>query len=472
MARRFVNNFRGEMYFSPNGNLHVKEEPLTPKDDFEKYNNLDLSFENECAGMKKSLSMNDIAALRRDMVKLEFSEHSHDRYTQNSQQDLSRTKFVSMAEAIYHFQRDTPDRFHSTRPRTFRPNPANSGSRSGLTVPQSPMLRSKSRSRPHHILSQKEREEMELEEIKKFKLKANPIPKAVITGPSHLPEVQKKPATVPEPFKLTEVPKKIFQSPEHISFKARPAPKHILESSKVPVKATVQPTKPKSPKFHYKRANSADQIKLDFKPLQQTKKTEKCDKIRHGPVKPEPFSFERRDEEMRKRHEERIKRQIEEERKLATQFKAQPLPKAVKKRMQCVTTGSSVSNASSENKENHIKFEAKPPVVLYKEPFKPVLKPVQLVQPVPFALTTEKRAVEREKFEKQIKEKEEEMEKIRKQREEEQREAEERAVAEMRAKLVHHPKPVPHINPFVPEKSVLPITVPETPKFVRRLKQQ
>ncbi|XP_030028797.1 targeting protein for Xklp2-like [Manduca sexta] len=468
MARNYVTNFRGD--FTPNGKFCVKEEPVTPiEEDFGDHNHLDNSFENDYGyGMRKSMSMNDIAALREDLVKLEFNESDcyQKRRPTGTLQDLSKTKFVSMAEAIYHYQRDTPGRFHSTKPQIFRCQGA--GGRPGLTVPVSPMLRCKARSRPLHIESQKEKEERELEEIRKFKLKAQPIPKSVIEGPKHLPEVTKKPLTVPEPFHLTEVHKKTITSTPPQKFKARPAPKHILEKPQVLVKPLIHVTMPMSPNFHYKKPATTEQHKNE---KQTTQKPVEKNLPRNGPLKPEPFSFEKRDQELRQRREERIRRQIEEERKQASQFKAQPLPGAVKKQMRCGTVKSSSSTTSSENKENQFHFEAKPPVVLYKEPFKPVLQHVVQVKSAPFELTTEKRAHEREKFEKQIKEKEEEMERIRLLKEKEQQEAEERAKAEIRAKLIHHAKPVPALHPFVPEKSSAPLTVPETPTFVRRLKK-
>lgn len=472
-----VTNFRGEIYFTPNGKLHIKDEPATPiEEDFGDHNNPNFSFEHDFGDMRKSMSMNDITALREDLVKLEFhdSENVYHRHRKPSgaPQELSRTKFVSMAEAIYHYQRDTPGRFHTTRPQIFRSQRSNGPS--GLTVPQSPMLRSKTRLRPTHILSQEEKEEMELEKIRKFKIKANPIPKSVIAGPTNLPEVSKKPATVPEPFKLTEIQKKMAHSPGGIhQFKARPAPKHILQKAQIPVKPPVHVTKPISPKFCYKRANSADQLKNDNKLIMKPAKPEQKPHLRMGPLKPEPFSFEKRDEDLKRRREERIKRQIEEERKQASLFKAQPVPGAVRKHMHSTAPkGGSSTTSSSENKEN-IKFEAKPPMVLYKEPFKPVLQPVQQIKPVPFELTTEKRAAERETFEKQLKEKEQEQERIRQLKQIEQHEAEERARAQLRATLIHHPKPVPNTGtaPFVPDRSIVPLTVPETPKFVRRLKQ-
>ncbi|XP_063361930.1 targeting protein for Xklp2-like [Cydia amplana] len=466
MSKNYVTSYRGDTYFTPTGKLNIKDEPVTPiEEDFGDHNNLDDSINLEYGGMKKSMSMNDIASLTADLIKLgyyEHADHRHHRVTGTG--ELSKTKFVSMAEAVYHYQRDTPNRFHSSRPQAFRSSVAPEPS--GLTIPQSPMLRCKARSRPLHVMSQKEKEEMEAEEIKKFKIKANPIPKSVIEGCRNLPEVPKKLPTVPEPFHLTEVNKKLAQSPIHVPvFKARPAPKHILEKPQVCPKQAIPVTIPVTPKFHYKPPpqthNSAP------KPPKPVEKS-----ARLGPLLVEPFSFEKRDEEIKRRREERIRKQLEEERKQACQFKAQPLPAAVKKRMQVATVKCGSSSASSENKENRIKFEAKPPVVLYKEPFKPVLKQVQPVKPAPFQLTTEKRAVDREIFDKTLKDKEEQQERLRQQREKEIREAEERANAELRAKLVHHPKPVPVVHhPFVPERSVAPLTVPETPKFIRRLKQ-
>lgn len=468
MSKKHVTNFRGASLYTEDVNIHIKEEPKPPiEEDFGDHNHLNLPFESEYGFMRKSMSMSDITAMHNHF------DSTRDRRPTGQPQELNKTKFVSMAEAIYHYQRDTPGRFHSTRPQIFRSQ--GRSTRIKQTIPQSPMLRSKSRSRPHYLLSQQEREAIELEELKKFKIKAQPIPKSLLDGPILLPEVSKKPSTVPEPFNLTEIHKKLTdESPKALSnqalkFKARPAPKHILDKPQVPVKPVVSVTKPVSQKFHYKKANSQDLLKnITVQPQKPAEKP-----VRQGPVRPEPFSFERHDEERKKRKEERIRRQIEEEKKQASSFKAGPLPGGVRKRMQSATTKGSTSTASSssENKENNVKFEARPPVVLYKQPFKPILQPVQLVKPMPFDLASSKRAAEREKFDKQLKEKEEEMERLRQEKVKEQVIAEERAQAELRAKLVHHAKPVPANTAFVPDKSIAPITVPETPKFVRRLRQ-
>lgn len=477
MAKSFVTKFRGENFFTPE--TKIKDEPVSPDEEhFGDQHHLDYFDGSEVVGMRKSLSLNDIAALREDFMGLDLQSNREDqryRPAPCASQELSKTKFVSMAEAIYHYQRDTPGRFHSTKPQKYQ-NMRHNGV-SGLTVPQSPMLRCKTRARPVHIESQKDKEERELEEMKKFKLRANPIPKSVLQGTRNLPDVSKKPPTIPEPFKLTEIHKKApCPSPEQIlQFKARPAPRHILEKPHIPPKSSVSITVPDSPKLHFKKAKSEDRHDIVMQSNHGTKlkakSAEKSQLLRQGPIKPVPFSFVKRDEEIKKRKEEWIKQQIHEEKKQASQFKAQPLPVAVKKRMCHVTTKSSSSNAS-ENKENHVKFEARPANVLYKEPFKPVRHEIHIIKSKPFQLTTEKRAAEREMFEQHLKDKEKEMEHIKEQKEKERLEAEEREKVKLRAKLVHHAKPVPLkvINkPFVPEKLKIPLTVPETPTFVRKL---
>ncbi|CAH3911494.1 unnamed protein product [Pieris brassicae] len=474
MSRNYVSHFRGD--FTPN-NLRIKDEPLSPNEYFGEHN-FDMPFDNEFCSLKKSMSMSDITKLKQDLENLNFEndEYMHQQYQQQLSGGSSnisvskKTKFVSMAEAIYHYQRDTPTRFHTSKPKQFQ----NVIRQSKLTLALSPHLRCKERSRPRHIMSQKEKEDLELEEIRKFKLKANPVPHSILSGP-HLPEVPRKPPTVPEPFNLTEIYKNNNPTPEEIhTFKARPVPKQILAKPHIPVKLPPKTTKPATPKFISKRAKSTESLNLQHRRILSSKVQTHHDKIdktaRLGPLKPEPFSFLKRDEEIKKRKEEWIKKQIEEEKRLASQFKAQPLPVAVKKRMQVATHGATSSSTSSDNKEN-FKFEAKPPVVLYKEPFKPVLQSNHSVKLVPFELNTEKRAAEREKFEKQLKEKEEEMELQKQQLEKERKEMEDRNIQEMRAKLVHHPIPIPTYEPFIPKTSGR-ITIPDTPKFIRRLKEK
>lgn len=471
MAKNYV-TIRGQNNFTPKGNMQIKDEPVTPNESFDSgnFDNMD----NDSSRMRKSLSLNDIAGIKDDLMHLDFESSNktevyrrYQRPTSSVPQELSRTKFVSMAEAIYHYERDTPERFRSTRISTL-----NSHRSTGPTVPESPMLRCKQRFRPVHAISQKEKELIEFEEQKKYKIRALPIPKSVIEG-SQLPEVPKKPLTIPEPFKLTEIDKKPVSPDPQPVFKARPAPKYVLEKAHMPYKPALQVTKPISPKLHYnKRCRSVDRINqlVEIKP-----KSKSTEKARQGPIRPEPFSFEKRDVVLKLRREERIKRVIEEERKQASQFKAKPVPGVVKKAMHVATEKihkCSSSTTSSDNKENCAKFEARPPTVLYKEPFKPVLKENHVVKSAPFDLNTIKRAVEREKFDQQLKAKEAEQERQRQEREKENKKLEDKKQAELRAKMVHHPKVVPKMSPFVPEKSKIHLTIPETPKLLKHAKRQ
>lgn len=467
MAKNYVTNYRGENY-SPDrlGQIDIKDEPLTPDIDFDEYDySLNFSSDKYCGSMKKSLSTSDINVLRDELLNFKDDSNKEEIYARYrrpthhecSTNELSRHKFVSVAEAIYHFQRDTPGRFHSA-PRQAR---FQSSQPLTLTKPQSPTLRCRARSRTLRVLSQKEKEEMELEEIKKYKFKVHPIPKSVIDGPQNLPEVPRKPCTKPEPFNLTEIIKKPNSASPVIKFKAKPAPKHILEQPQIPLKQN----------YNVKSKCSDKPPKENCKNLIQEKEKSKVTVLacrRDGKTFPKPFSFEKRDEQLKLKKEEKIKQRIEEERKIANQFKAKPIPCVIKKNMQIAAGKSSTSATSSENKENY-HFEARPATVLYKQPFK-LIHTIQHTNPSPFQLNSDKRAQEREQYDKYLKEKEEEKERLRKQKELELKEIEQKTIAEMRTQLVHHPKPALIKSPFVPQKSCDPVTVPETPKFIRRLK--
>lgn len=463
-----ITTLRGEDY-SPLRDfeqLNIKNEPCTPgtfSPDYATY------FDNQ---KKKSLSMSDITRIREYQINSikeeddkELNYAGYRRPTLNEHQPLCKSKFVSVAEAIYRFQRDTPDRFHSSRIRSTQDR---HDKPLRLTRPQSPVLLCRARSRQrHNYISQKEKEDMEIEELKKFKIKAHPVPKSVIEGSRNLPDVPKKPSTVPEPFKLTEVNKKPAYVSPLPAFKARPVPKHILEKPQLPVKPLMPVTKPISPKFHSKpiplKQNGCNSADKKQKPAEAVP--------RHaGKVHPIPFSFEKRDELLKKKKEEKIKQQIELEKKEASLFKAKPIPGIVRKNMRTTTKSSNVSSTSSDNKENY-HFEARPASVLFKKPFKPE-KQVRAIIPVEFDMNTDKRAVERQQFDYHLKQKEAEMERLRKEREKELLETEKKEIAALRAQQVHHAKPACIKSPYVPQKSLLPITMPETPKFVRRINQK
>ncbi|XP_076303338.1 uncharacterized protein LOC143221751 [Lasioglossum baleicum] len=115
------------------------------------------------------------------------------------------SKFVSMAEAISKFQNETPERFRTTSNKDSKLGPLMKLKRSPLklTHPVSPTLRCKQRVRHTNVLSQEEREALEVEQMKKHQIKANPVPVNIFKGPPLLKKVPKKLITVTEEFKLT-----------------------------------------------------------------------------------------------------------------------------------------------------------------------------------------------------------------------------------------------------------------------------
>ncbi|XP_076652720.1 uncharacterized protein LOC143359009 [Halictus rubicundus] len=115
-------------------------------------------------------------------------------------------KFVSMAEAISKFQNETPERFRTTSNKDLKLGTLmklKKRSPLKLTHPVSPKLRCKQRVRHTNVLSQEEREALEVEQMKKYQIKANPVPVNILKGPSTLTKVPKKLFTVTDELKLT-----------------------------------------------------------------------------------------------------------------------------------------------------------------------------------------------------------------------------------------------------------------------------
>lgn len=74
-----------------------------------------------------------------------------------------------------------------------------------VTVPQSPMLNTKARSRPVYYTSHEEQEKKVAEAMKKYHIKPHPINYKILNQiPALHSKVEKKEPTKPEPFKITE----------------------------------------------------------------------------------------------------------------------------------------------------------------------------------------------------------------------------------------------------------------------------
>ena len=191
-------------------------------------------------------------------------------------------KFQSQAELVEKFHSGTPDRFRSKpapRPRSVSPG------RVRVTVPHTPQLMTRGRSRPHHVLSKEEQEEQELARIRANKFTARPAPKT--GGLSGLPERVQLPVVEPQ------------------------SPAFALRSRMAERKSRVEPEPEPEPVV---RAKPAPHRGVPVLLPTNSRKT----------TLPAPFSFESRDKQMIEKKEEKIK-QIYEEEKKAREFHAKPI---------------------------------------------------------------------------------------------------------------------------------------------------
>lgn len=425
--------------------------------------------------------------------------------TCSSQTNLHSTaKFVSMAEAIYHLQRDTPKRFHSSsRIQDHRAADAAANRKRvqqlKSTIPQSPALLAKTRVRPVTAMSQKEIEDLEAEQYKKYHIKAMPISRAVLYGNTNIPAVQRRPNTQPEPFKLTQIMKKPAPAEKKIVFTARPVPKCVLEKPVGLPKKIIPVTIPKTPTFMAHRSRSLESVPKSSKeasaaipqrrlkcPLQVAFRSDGMppEPLHAGhvgvplaqkntlyPCKPKPFSFEQRDKERQTKKMEKIQQYYDEEKRLR-EFHANPLPAVLKNskmpsprpRIYEKRTDFKKENKENVSEEQHV-FKARLPLVLFKEPFVPTKKERPALEPCQIQLTTEIRARERDAFNQKIKEKEEQHEILKRLAEEERAHREEEEDAAFRAQLVHKAAPVKHYAAVNIHPSEAPLTRPAPPKF-------
>ncbi|XP_049853576.1 targeting protein for Xklp2-like isoform X3 [Schistocerca gregaria] len=352
-------------------------------------------------------------------------------------------KFVSMAEAMYKFERSTPERFH-TRPvidgsqrwQGSQINPSYKKLR--CTVPQSPNFTSHLRVRPVTYPSKEEREEAELQQMQKYIFKAAPLKADILKEPQLLKKVEPKPVTKPSPFNLTEV-KKLKKVAEVIINndieqkgvkKATPtkrvtviAPFTFEERDKI----RQQQKEEKIRQFLEEEKRARE---FHAKPIPKSVKcsVSQLELKSHSPTQPEPFHLYT--EERRRLHEEAQKAKLEEERRAAAEA---------------------------------ARFKARPPVVLLKKPFEPV-KPHRVLKEITdVCLNTEIRSKERERFEMKMKEKEVLMEERRRQLKEEQEREEEEERARLRREAIHKAQPIPKYAPIVVSKSTKELTIPESP---------
>lgn len=435
---------------------------------------------------------------------------SIDRLLKPTRASRAPEPFVSLAEATSRFQNRTPLRFRVKR----QNSPAFKGNGPVLalkaTIPQSPALRVKHRNRPVTALSREEQEALELNEIRKNKIKPLPLPEKILKAVNPVPKIEKKPPTLPEPFNITELKKKDLNvDPEPVKFTARPVPKKILEGPVgVAEKKEYPLTEPKSPSFcanALKREKEAKRItpfkhinKVTMKVLEETGGVQVLKEkplghlgvpstahLTKSSTKVKPFSFEERDKERIHKKEEKLK-ELEKQLLKKPTFHANPLP-SFKTPTNKQRTASPAPRArtpgtlqvdSSVNKKNGgnipetkaaliPQFKARVPTVLHRKPFEPVKPNRQL--PLPdVTLASEIRAKDREVYDRQLMLREQELEAARQQLKAEKEKQEKEEIALLRKQVVHKPHPVPKVKPFEPQPSNKPLTDPNTPFCLKR----
>lgn len=409
--------------------------------------------------------------------------------------------YQTVAEQVRNFSKKTPERFR-TRSRDSKPQKAWSPPR--CTIPKTPNFTSSQRSRPLNLLSTKEKEEKEIEEIQKYKFKAKEVDKKIFQTRIGIKEVPKKEATVVVPFDLpgSKVPTTKKEIPkENYVFHARPLPTGILEGV-LGVKPVEAPslTVPESPAFALKQRTHrfATQQQQTQEPVIRKIKARPYvhygiqfePKLEHRCITAEPFTFDEKMKENQMKKEQKIQKLIEESKKV-TEFTANPIPDYSNtglppKKMPTTTKLAPFKLHIEERVEKRIeekqqqledemklqqekmKFKAQPCEVVKKPPFMPQLDHKCTQEREPFELSTEARSAQRTQFEEQKKAREAELMSMRLEAERLKQDEEEREIQRLRQEAVHKANPIKHYKPVQMQHGSQSVTIPVTPKFATK----
>ncbi|KFP19424.1 Targeting protein for Xklp2-B, partial [Egretta garzetta] len=425
------------------------------------------------------------------------------------------SEYVSLAEQVEAFQKRTPSRYHLRSRKSDEGPVPGKLVKAQLTNAKTPVLLTKQRFRPVTCKTTAELEAEEMEKIQQYKFKARELNHKIFEGGPLLPKKPNvKELTQPIGFEL-EIEKRIQereskkqQVEEHFEFHSRPCPTKILEDVVgVPEKRVLPVTVPKSPVFTLKsrtrmpgrdeekekevvpviKANPMPHYGVPFKPkVAEQRHVEVC-----------PFSFDARDRERQIQKEKKIEELQKEE---VPKFKALPLPyfdhvKLPEKKVKTPTRpepfnlqiderGAAKLQSWKQQLEEDLKrqkeaacFKARPNTVVYQEPFVPKKENKLLseslsgsIVPENFELATEKRAKERQEFEKRLADIEAIKEKHQEQVRQQQEEREKEEVAKLRQELVHKANPIRRYRSVEVKPSDQPLTTPKSPNFSDRFR--
>uniref|UniRef100_A0A8C6Z8Q8 TPX2 microtubule nucleation factor n=2 Tax=Nothoprocta perdicaria TaxID=30464 RepID=A0A8C6Z8Q8_NOTPE len=437
--------------------------------------------------------------------------------SQGNKRKLEETpsEYVSLAQQVEAFQKRTPSRYHLRSRKSDEGPVPGKQPKTRLTHPKTPMLQTKHRFRPATCKSSAELEAEELEKMQQYKFRARELDPKILEGGPILPKKPPvKELTQPVGFEL-EIEKRIQErenkkqpEEEHFEFHSRPCPTKILEDVVgVPEKKALPVTVPRSPAFTLKnrtRMPSKDEekekevvpvIKANPMPHYGVPFKPKMPEQRHVEVC--PFSFDSRDRERLLQKEKKIEELQKEE---VPKFKALPLPyfdcvrlpeKKVKNptqpepfNLQIDERGAAKLQNWKQQLEEDLKrqkeaacFKARPNTVVYQEPFVPKKENKLLseslsgsVVPEGFELATEKRAKERQEFEKRLANLEAKRERLQEEARQRDEEREKEELAKLRQELVHKANPIRKYRSVEVKPSEQPLTMPKSPNFSDRFR--
>ncbi|KAF1405834.1 Targeting protein for Xklp2-B, partial [Spheniscus humboldti] len=445
--------------------------------------------------------------------------------SQGNKRKLEETtsEYVPLAEQVEAFQKRTPSRYHLRSRKSGEGPVPGKLVKARLTNPKTPVLLTKQRFRPVTCKTAAELEAEEMEKIQQYKFKAQELDYKIFEGGPLLPKKPPvKELTQPVGFEL-EIEKRIQereskkqqereskqqQEEEHFEFHSRPCPRKILEDVVgVPEKKVLPVTVPKSPVFTLKsrtrmpgRGEEKEQevvpvVKANHMPHYGVPFKPKMPEQRHVEVC--PFSFDARDRERQIQKEKKIEELQKEE---VPKFKALPLPyfdhvklpeKKVKNptqpepfNLQIDERGAAKLQSWKQQLKEDMKrqkdaacFKARPNTVVYQEPFVPKKENKLLseslsgsIVPESFELATEKRAKERQEFEKRLADIEAIRERHQEQVRQRQEEREKEEVAKLRQELVHKANPIRKYRSVEVKPSDQPLTIPKSPSFSDRFR--
>jgi len=414
-------------------------------------------------------------------------------------------KYKSQAEQIQSYQKGTPERFRSRPQNTGAANRSRHRSASPaanrLTVPHTPQLSTRGRSRPVGVLSREEREELELKEYKANQFKAKGVGETV--PKFKYGDVEKKACTIPQPFHLTNqglpgvAPPPPHEEPAQV-FHARPVPKGLMAAPKgVPERKVLPVIEPQSPAFALKGRMAERKPRYEPEPAPEPVVKARPAPHRGVPVAlpppckkstiAEPFSFAERDRVTMERKEGKIQ-QIYEEEKKAREFHAKPIMKedAVKvpaKQPQATTKPQPFKlliedrvearltqwqedvEKELEDQKKATQFKATEAKVLSQVPFVPKPSDKPLSEISNFTLHSDRRAEEREAFDMKVKQKEADMEGAKRELEERRKREDQEEVTKMRKAQIHKAQPIRNYKPIEVKPSEKPLTFPASPNF-------